>query len=159
MIEFIDAPQNSERLIENVYAHALRHFKQDDIFMIEVSFISADEMKDINRETRGVDAVTDVLSFPNLEIKRRLPVKKSNFPDDIDFETDKLILGEIVMCMEKIKEQASEFGHSVDREAGYLFLHGLLHLFGFDHIDDSDKTQMRAEEESILTSAGLTRVN
>ena len=104
-----------------------------------------------------MDAVTDVLSFPNLEIHKNLPVKKSDFPLDVDPDSGKLLLGETVMCMDKILEQSDEFGTTPEREAGYLFLHSLLHLFGYDHMEDAEKAEMREKEEEILKTIGLSR--
>ena len=110
----------------------------------------------MNKNERGVDKVTDVLSFPTLVIKS-LPVTKKQFPTDIDYESGKLMLGDIIICYEKVKEQAAEYGHSEEREAAYLTLHGILHLLGFDHIEDADRVVMRKHEEEILNSLGITR--
>ena len=96
-----------------------------------------------------MDSVTDVLSYPNLT-DIEFPIRKSRYKTDINAETGRLILGEIVLCFGRIEEQAKEYGHGIDREYRYLFLHGLLHLFGFDHEEESDKAAMRRAEEEIL---------
>ncbi|MDR2091600.1 MAG: rRNA maturation RNase YbeY [Clostridiales bacterium] len=156
MLVLFDFPNGYEEDLKRVYKAALKKLGQRDIFDVEVSNTAKNKMKKINRETRGKDAVTDVLSFPNLLIES-FPVKKSAFKTDINPETGRLTLGEIVVCYDKIKEQAEEFGHSYKRECCYLFLHGLLHLFGFDHENDEDKRVMRTAEEEIMSAAGIGR--
>lgn len=157
MLEIYNADKESEQLIKKVYKAALKYFSQKDIFEVEIEIVDKDEIQGINKEARGVDAVTDVLSFPNLEICKNLPVKKSDFPLDVDPDSGKLLLGETVMCMDKILEQSDEFGTTPEREAGYLFLHSLLHLFGYDHMEDDEKAEMREKEEEILKTIGLSR--
>ena len=80
MLEIYNADKESEKLIKKVYKAALKYFSQKDIFEVEIEIVDKDEIQSINKEARGVDAVTDVLSFPNLEIRKNLPVKKSDFP-------------------------------------------------------------------------------
>lgn len=157
MLEIYNADKESEKLIKKVYKAALKYFSQKDIFEVEIEIVDKDEIQSINKEARGVDAFTDVLSFPNLEIHKNLPVKKSDFPLDVDPDSGKLLLGETVMCMDKILEQSEEFGTTPEREAGYLFLHSLLHLFGYDHMEDDEKAEMREKEEEILKTIGLSR--
>jgi probable rRNA maturation factor len=142
--------------MKKVYRAAMRHFKQRDVFSVELTIVSGDDIKKINAETRNVDSVTDVLSFPNLDINQ-LPKKKKDYPMDIDFDTNRVILGEIVICYDRILEQAKEYGHSEEREAAYLTLHGILHLLGFDHMDEQDKAVMRKHEEEILNKLGIKR--
>lgn len=156
MLNFYNANDDVKQLADSIYSATLEHFAQADIFEIEAEIISAEEIQSINLETRGVDSVTDVLSFPSLEIKK-LPILKKDYPFDIDPDTGNIMLGELVMCMERITEQAEDFGHSLTRETGYLFLHGLLHLLGFDHMKEEDKTVMRQHEEAILDVLNIKR--
>ncbi|MEG1613078.1 MAG: rRNA maturation RNase YbeY [Clostridia bacterium] len=156
MITFYNVERATKHLAKKIYKTTLKLFKQADIFELEVEVVSSDEMQKINREARNVDSVTDVLSFPSLEISC-LPVTKGQFPEDINLETNRLMLGEIILCMDKITEQAEEFGHSLTREAGYLFLHGLLHLLGYDHIEEDDRVKMREKEEAVLEKLKITR--
>lgn len=124
---------------------------------VSVELIMCDEnsIQDLNRQTRNIDKVTDVLSYPNLdEIK---PFTKENYPFDYDESVGSVFLGSIVICEEVAKRQAEEYGHSFLRERAYLFLHGLLHLLGYDHITESDKSIMRSKEEEILSKMGVTR--
>ncbi len=122
---------------------------------VELVFESKDGIRELNSRTRGKDAVTDVLSYPMLdEIK---PFTQANYPADYDGETGCVTLGSVVVCDEVAKEQAAEYGHSEKRERAYLFLHGLLHLLGYDHVEESDREVMREKEEKILDSLNLTR--
>ncbi len=95
------------------------------------------------------------MSFPLLD--EILSFEKANYPFDYDEDTGCVSLGSILICDEVAKLQAAEYGHSEERERAYLFLHGLLHLLGYDHMDEETKNEMRAAEEEILRSVGLTR--
>jgi probable rRNA maturation factor len=112
---------------------------------ISVSFVEAEEIKDLNCQYRNIDKVTDVLSFPQFEDLNDLP------------EEGELFLGDVVICKERAEEQAKEFGHSFKREIIYLFVHSVLHLVGYDHMDEEDKTEMRKQEEIIMSHIGLER--
>lgn len=111
---------------------------------ISVSFVSTEEIHMLNKEYRGVDKVTDVLSFPQY--------------DDVAKAPKGLIeLGDVVICRDQAKLQAEEFGHSFEREIIYLFVHSVLHLLGYDHMVDSDKELMRKREEEIMEYLGIGR--
>lgn len=114
----------------------------------EIVFSDGDNMQYLNKSTRGVDSITDVLSYPSLEGIRGAVL----LPEDCktEMEGKYIFLGSIVLCDQKIREQAKEFGHSEEREREYLTLHGLLHLFGYDHMTDEDKAEMRAKEKEVL---------
>ncbi len=114
----------------------------------EVVFESEDGIRSLNRDERGIDVPTDVLSFPTLDgIKGRLLLKEEC---GTELDGGYIFIGSIVLCDEKIKEQAQEIGHSEERERNYLIVHGLLHLFGYDHIKEKDKKEMRAKENEII---------
>ncbi|MEG1805444.1 MAG: rRNA maturation RNase YbeY [Clostridia bacterium] len=117
---------------------------------IELDFVDKDEIKQINNDTRNVDKVTDVLSFPNLDGIFQKEIKIEDFPFDVDPDTKMLNLGSIVMCVDKIYEQAEEYGTGEIREFSYLLTHGILHILGYDHMEENDKVIMRAKEEEIL---------
>lgn len=142
-------------LLDTVYATFLKRFELDDVFDVEVAVVDEITIKEVNKHTRSVDDVTDVLSFPNIQIK--FPFKKSDYEDCVDLTTGNIIFGEIMLCQKRASEQAEEFGHSFQRECAYLFLHGLLHLTGFDHTNDEEKKAMREVEEEILNSLKITR--
>ena len=114
----------------------------------EVVFESEDGIRSLNRDERGIDVPTDVLSFPTLDgIKGRLLLKEEC---GTELDGGYIFIGSIVLCDEKIKEQAQEIGHSEERERNYLIVHGLLHLFGYDHINEKDKKEMREKENEII---------
>ena len=106
------------------------------------------EIRKINREYRNIDAPTDVLSFPMYE----LVPGKFKAPEAADsLESGVLLLGDIVISADRIREQARSYGHPIERETAYLTVHSVLHLLGYDHVDEaSDKRKMRAREEAVL---------
>ncbi len=126
---------------------------------ISLSFVSLDEIHELNRTYRGVDSPTDVLSFPMFgsmdELEEACAAAAEEDEEGEDGQT--VPLGDVVICMDKIKEQAEEFGHSEERETVYLFTHSVLHLLGYDHETEEDKGVMRAREEEIMTAMGISR--
>ena len=120
----------------------------DDFFEVYVTLVNDSQIHQMNLEHRGVDAPTDVLSFPMGE----------DGVYDIDPETGAYMLGDVVLNVSRIRLQAEEYGHSFEREAGYLTIHSILHLLGYDHVDEGEmKKQMRAKEEQVLESLHLYR--
>ena len=130
--------------------------KQKYNLSAEVVFVSPEEIQSLNSSTRGIDRVTDVLSYPTLDGIRGKVVSPKDYPLELD-DDGNLFIGSIAVCEQRAKEQAEEYGHSLTREITYLICHGLLHLLGYDHEIDSDKTQMRALEEEIMTLIKITR--
>ncbi len=112
---------------------------------ISVTFTDNAGIRELNRQYRDKDIETDVLSFPMGE----------NGVWDVDMETGAKILGDIVISMEKARDQAERFGHSFQREVGYLTAHSMLHLLGYDHVDNLEKVRMREKEELIMEQLGL----
>lgn len=141
-----------EQLITEVIKAALEHegFKHD--CFVSVTVTDNDNIRVINNEQRGIDSATDVLSFPVLEFENGVMVENAG-----DVFEDKLILGDIVLSLERAKEQSIEFGHSFEREIGYLVCHSVLHLLGYDHEDESEREIMRQKEEATLDTLSLTR--
>ena len=128
---------------------------QRESLSAELVFLSSEEIKELNYEKRNINAVTDVLSFPSLNVKDFIVTKKGA-ECDID-EHGRIFIGSIAICLERAREQANEYGHSFERELNYLLCHGLLHLLGYDHVDEGDKVIMRAKEEEILGKIKVTR--
>ena len=126
---------------------------QKDDLKAEIVQVSAQEIRSLNNETRGVDKVTDVLSYPTLDGVCGKVLYKKDFPTDVD--DNALFIGSIVVCLDKIREQAIEIGHSEERERTYLIIHGLLHLFGYDHMEENDKKLMREKEKAVLAELGI----
>ena len=112
---------------------------------ISVTFTDNAGIRELNRQYRDKDIDTDVLSFPMGE----------NGVYDVDMETGAKILGDVVISMEKARDQAERFGHSFQREVGYLTAHSVLHLLGYDHIDNLEKVRMREKEELVMDQLGL----
>ena len=110
-------------------------------------------MQNLNKETRGIDKVTDVLSYPSLDGIRGKVLTPEEYPTVLDGK--RLFIGSIVLCDEKIIEQAKEYGHTVERETTYLTVHGLMHLFGYDHMTEEDKAEMREKEKKALRLLGI----
>lgn len=155
MINVIGANAETKALINKVYETAVC-FLGAEASDIDLSFIGAQRIKELNREFRSVDKVTDVLSFPTID-KLKLPLNTDDYPYDTDYDTGRVQLGSIVICKTQLQKQAKEYGHSEVREAAYLTLHGILHLLGYDHIVDIDKTKMREMEECILGKLDIRR--
>lgn len=108
-------------------------------------------IQSINREMRGIDSVTDVLSFPYFEYQ-----KPGEFSDSVE-EGKEQILGDIVLCASKVKEQAKKYGHSQKRELAFLIVHSMLHLIGYDHIDPDDAILMQQEEKRFMERLKINR--
>lgn len=130
-------------------------------YEVSVSILLTDSegIRGINAEMRNIDAETDVLSFPMCDYDE--PGNFDHLEDDIsgnfDPETGELLLGDIVLCVPRIKAQAEQFGHSTLREYAFLIAHSLLHLTGFDHMEPGEEKRMFALQEEILNSCGITR--
>lgn len=136
---------------------ALSDFVQTDVpLKIECEFVGEEEIRRLNSEMRGIDKVTDVLSFPELENIKGKTIKKAEHPFELD-EDGALLIGSLAVCVKRAKEQAEEYNHSYYRELNYLIVHGILHCLGYDHIEEKDKAEMRAKEEEILGGMGITR--
>lgn len=143
------------KLLRAIYKSTLKYFNLKDIFSIEVTLVDEKTIQETNKETRGIDRVTDVLSFPTVNFS--FPFNKEDYIDAINPEDGKIMLGDLMLCEAKAREQAQEFGHSFDREVGFLVLHGMLHLLGFDHIKKEDEVVMMGHAENILKELNLTR--
>ena len=124
-----------------------------------IQIVGDGEIQIINREQRGKDAATDVLSFPtvNYPAGKTAGACEKLLRREYDPEIGACVIGDIIISMDHVRAQAAEYGHSEQRESGYLLTHGLFHLMGYDHMTESDKPVMRAMEEKALASIGLTR--
>ena len=120
----------------------------DSKLSICITLTTPDNIRKLNNEHRNVDYATDVLSFPVLYKSEIEDALKSGIEDT---------LGDIVISIDKVKEQAEEYGHSFERELSYMVVHGFYHLMGEDHIEENDKKQMREKEENVLNLLNITR--
>lgn len=148
-----------EEVIKNVLEKTIEI--EDCPYEIEVNVLLTgnEEIHEANREFRGIDRPTDVLSFPMVDY---------NSPSDFSLvdkspecylnpETDELLLGDIMISVDKVYEQAEEYGHSRKREFAFLIAHSMLHLLGYDHIEDEERMVMETKQEAILEALGITR--
>lgn len=150
----IEVTPETEQMIRNVIAAVLR--EEGCAFDAEVSVTLTDSetIHALNREHRGIDRVTDVLSFPMLEFDEN----GAMIDDKFDYDDENVLLGDIVICMERAQEQAEEYGHSLRREIAFLTAHSMLHLLGYDHVDDAEGERvMQEKQENVLTELGITR--
>lgn len=128
---------------EKTIREVLNVEKIKDNVEVSLSIVDKDEIHILNRDYRDVDRPTDVLSFPMDE-------------EGFDQEGNPiLLLGDIVICLDVAKEQAEDFGHCLEREMMYLICHSTLHLLGYDHIDEADKSKMRTKEKEIMKNLGV----
>lgn len=123
----------------------------DSKLIMTITFTTPEEIRKINKKYRKIDRATDVLSFPMFE-KAELDEKIKN--KDFLYED---VLGDVIISIDKVKEQAEEYGHSFERELSYMLVHGFYHLMGYDHIEEEDKKIMRPKEEKILNELKITR--
>ena len=158
--EKISVSDTLSKELTNVIEFALKEEEVDIKCEVSLLFVDNEEIKEINKDTRGIDRETDVLSFPMLEYEDK-KVFKDLYKDykfsQSDFDGEELVLGDIVLSLEKALEQSKEYNHSFDREASYLVVHSVLHLLGYDHMEDEDKVIMRSREEDILNKLNITR--
>ena len=126
---------------------------------VSIRLCGDEEIHEINRDYRGVDRATDVLSFPTVNYPAGVTAGAADklLRREYDDETDACMLGDLILSVPHVLAQAAEYGHSPEREAAYLIVHGLCHLMGYDHIEEDDKRRMRAMEEKILSAIGQTR--
>ena len=148
-IESISNKVNTKKIARAVY----KVLGQKAKLKAELVFMQADEMRNLNNSSRGVDSVTDVLSFPTLGGIKNEVLLPENCVTSMDGKY--IAIGSIVLCKQRIIEQAKEYGHSVEKETTYLIVHGLMHLFGYDHETEEDKKEMRAREKQVMRVLGV----
>ena len=143
-------------LLEKVIPAALAAEGVGFPWEVDVLFTDDEGIRTINREQRGVDAPTDVLSFPMFQLEPGAPPTLEQV--EADPGTGLVPLGDMVISLERAKAQGEEYGHGTQREMAYLAVHSALHLLGYDHLDEGpQKARMRAREEAILGRLGLVR--
>ena len=148
----IEPKKEYEEIIKKVLTKC---FKEESLenskFILTVTLTTPKKKRQINKEYRKVDKATDVLSFPMFEkLELEQKIQKQDF-----LQED--ILGDIVISVQKVDEQAKEYGHSFERELSYMLVHGFYHLMGYDHIEEVDKQKMRPKEEKILADLKIGR--
>ena len=152
-INFLEIEEKTEyvNIIKKVIEQAFLEEKIDKINLyINIILTNPENIRKINKQYRKIDKETDVLSFPMFEkqeIKERM--KENNPIEDV--------LGDVVISVQRVKEQAEEYGHSFERELAYMLIHGFYHLMGYDHIEEKDKMEMREKEEKVLNKLNISR--
>ena len=150
-IEF--TPELSDT-IKTVCEKVLESEECDFDAQISITLTDNDNIREINKMHRSIDRPTDVLSFPMLEFDENGDIIDNEF----EYDGDIIMLGDIVISLERAQEQAQEFGHSLKREVAFLTAHSMLHLLGYDHVDDPEDEKIMCEkQEAVLTSLGITR--
>jgi len=157
----IEENKDYEELIYKVMDKCFKNEHLDKLnIYISITLTVPEVIHEINKKYRGVDRATDVLSFPMFEKNEIDEMVKEAINDEtienVDFE-DCDVLGDLIISIPKVYEQAEEYGHSFDRELAYMCVHGFFHVMGYDHMVDSDKVIMRAKEDEILSALGITR--
>ena len=144
--------EDCERIVEKVLKKCFEEEGLiDSKLIMTITFTTPEEIRKINKKYRKIDKATDVLSFPMFE-KSELDEKIKN--KDFLYED---VLGDVIISIDKVREQAEEYGHSFERELSYMLVHGFYHLMGYDHIEEEDKKIMRPKEEKILNELKITR--
>ncbi|MBR4139815.1 MAG: rRNA maturation RNase YbeY [Lachnospiraceae bacterium] len=155
----IPLPFSEQEVAEAVISETLDY--EDCPYEVQVNIIltNNDEIQQINLEQRGIDAPTDVLSFPMIEYAypSDFTVLEADGMDSFDPDTGELILGDIVISVDKVIEQAEKYNHGVKREYAFLIAHSMLHLFGYDHMDELERENMELKQDEILTRLNITR--
>ena len=160
----IDTNDEYEKTIKKVVdkCFEVENLQNTNLYM-SITLTNPEEIKTINKQYRNINKATDVLSFPMFE-KEELDTMvqdsaKKDQVDDTENDENQVrdILGDIVISIQKVQEQAKEYGHSFERELSYMVVHGFYHLMGYDHMVEDDKKQMRAKEENILEKLNISR--
>lgn len=150
-IEYLELEENKEweELANRVLTKCFEIENMLDYKLyISVTLTNPENIRRLNKEYRNIDKETDVLSFPMFEKNEIQNLKKLQYEE---------ALGDIVISIERVKEQAIEYGHSFERELAYMLVHGFYHLMGEDHIEENDKIQMRSKEEKVLEKLNIIR--
>lgn len=138
-----------EKLFNDVVKESLRYEEFDTECEVSLSIVSNDEIQEINKQFREIDAPTDVLSFPLLTFEEGEQA-------DVN-ENNEIMLGDIIISIDKAKAQAEEYGHGLRRELAFLTAHSMLHLMGYDHMEEEEQKEMFKKQDDILNNLGITR--
>ncbi|MFS0668861.1 rRNA maturation RNase YbeY [Peribacillus frigoritolerans] len=149
MDETNEVTEEAQQLVESILQFAARKENIEKDTELSVTFVDNNRIREINKEYRHKDSATDVISFALEEMGE----------DEVEIVGAEMprMLGDIIISIERTKEQAEEYGHSFDRELGFLALHGFLHLLGFDHMNEEDEKVMFTKQKEILEEYGLSR--
>ena len=156
----IEVKDDLINIINEVCDVALKDEEVTIPYQISLLFVDNNEIREINNETRGIDKVTDVLSFPMLDYPENMVFKnvyKNKKFNEIYLDGEELVLGDMVLSLERAKEQSIEYNHSFEREVCYLVVHSILHLLGYDHMNEEDEKVMFGKQEEVLNECEIKR--
>lgn len=142
-------PAQLEKVMEKIVLDSLKYENFQEECEVSISIVDNEEIHQINKQFRGIDRPTDVLSFPQLTFEEGERMERN--------EKDEVVLGDIIISLEKAQEQAEEYGHSLKREIAFLTAHSMLHLLGYDHMEPEEEKEMFAKQKEILEMAGIPR--
>lgn len=148
--------QEWEMLFQRAIDAVLHNEGVDTPVEVSLSVVTEETIQETNRQFRNIDAVTDVLSFPLIEYGKRSPAEEVA-QGDVDPDTGEVCLGDIMICCRRAEQQAQEYGHSLERELGFLTVHSMLHLLGYDHMEAEEEAVMTDKQKTILEGIGLPR--
>lgn len=140
--DIVEVEDGLDELLEKVVLECLKVEGLNENYEVSISFVDNKEIRQLNKDYRGKDKETDVLSFP--------------IDEDMDIPLP--LLGDIIISLEKAREQAQEFQHSLIREISYLTVHSMFHLMGYDHMEDGEKTIMREKEKKVMENLNIFRI-
>ena len=147
----IESNKEYDKIINKVINECFKTEGLDKLKLyISITLTVPEVIQEANKKYRNIDKPTDVLSFPMFE-KQEIEYMLKN-----GYEVED-VLGDLIISIPKVKEQAVEYGHSFERELAYMIVHGFYHLMGFDHMEENDKKEMREKEDAVLNKLGITR--
>ncbi len=148
-----------EKLAEEVISYALEHEKFPYEAEVNLTLTDNEGIHEVNRMYREIDAPTDVLSFPMLSYTKAgdFSELEDSYEDNFNPDTGEIMLGDIIISIDRVRTQAKDYGHSERREYAFLIVHSMLHLFGYDHMTEEEASQMEAKQHQILDAMQISR--
>ena len=149
-------------LSKKIIKEVLLYEKINESVSVNISIVGKNRIKTLNRVTRGIDKVTDVLSFPNIQFDNKISfnnlIKNKSYISQIyDYVTKSIFLGDVVICYDKVLSQSKKYNHSLKREFAFLLTHSILHLLGYDHMNKEDEIVMFKIQDKILSKLNILR--
>lgn len=150
---------NCEKLAEDVISYTIEHEKFPYEAEVNLTLTDNEGIHEINRMYRQIDAPTDVLSFPMLSYQKAgdFSALENDYEDNFNPDTGEIMLGDIIISVDRVRTQAADYGHSERREYAFLIVHSMLHLFGYDHMTEEEASQMEAKQQQILDAMQISR--
>lgn len=150
---------DEEKLAREVVSFAIEHENFPYEAEVNLTLTDNDGIHEINKQYRGIDAPTDVLSFPMLSytIAGDFSALEQDYEDNFNPDTGEIMLGDIIISVDRVREQAKTYGHSERREYAFLIVHSMLHLFGYDHMTEEEAAVMEAKQHQILDAMHISR--